>query len=85
MSQTEIEHHIRSFIVETFLFGQDDAALTSADSLLAKGIVDSTGVLELVGFIEERWNVKCADAELVPDNFDSIARITAYVAKKKEA
>jgi len=80
-----IEQGIRQYIVETFLFGQGGDELTREDSLLERGIVDSTGVLEIVAFLEETWGVGVEDEELVPENFDSIARLSAFVEKKKLA
>ena len=76
------EEAIRNYIVETFLFGQDDG-FQMEDSLLERGIVDSTGVLELVTFLEEQFGVHAMDEELVPDNFDSIRRLAAFVQRKK--
>jgi acyl carrier protein len=72
---------IREFIVENFLFGQPDG-LTNTDSLLETGVVDSTGVLELIGFVEQKYRVKVVDDEIVPDNFDSIERISSYLQRK---
>ncbi|HLJ50805.1 MAG TPA: acyl carrier protein [Bryobacteraceae bacterium] len=72
---------IREFIVDNFLFGQPDG-LTDSDSLLEKGVVDSTGVLELINFVEKLYGFKVADEEIIPDNFDSINRITEYVGRK---
>lgn len=80
---SEIETEIRKFVVETFLFGRDDEGLGPTDSLLGRGILDSTGVLEIVAFLEEKWAVKVADAELVPANFDTLASLAAFVARKK--
>ena len=72
---------IREFIVENFLFGQANG-LGDGDSLLDKGVIDSTGVLELIGFVEDNYGLKVADEEIVPDNFDSIDRISQYVRSK---
>jgi acyl carrier protein len=76
------EPEIRRFLVDTFLFGRDDATLTETSSLLGGRILDSTGVLELVAFLEERWGVRVEDAELVPANFDSIASLARLVRSK---
>ena len=73
---------IREFIVETFLFGADDAQLEDGDSLLESGVIDSTGVLELVGFLEEEFEIEVKDEELVPENLDSIDNLAAFIAKK---
>ncbi len=72
---------IRAFIVENFLFGKDEG-LDDETSFLDGGIIDSTGILELVSFIEEEFNMKVADDELVPENLDSINNVVAYLKKK---
>jgi acyl carrier protein len=76
---------IRNFIVENFLYGQDDATLTDDVSFLEKGIIDSTGVLELVSFIEEKYVFSVGDEEIIPDNFDSLNKLSNFVAKKTNA
>jgi len=73
---------IRSFIVENFLFGQASQSLTDEASLIENDWVDSTGILELVAFLEERFGIAVADAEIVPANLDTIANLCAYVARK---
>lgn len=73
---------IRHFVVETFLFGQA-ADLTDDTSFLEQGIVDSTGVLELVAHLERTYGIKIKDEELVPDNLDSISSIANFLAKKQ--
>lgn len=72
---------IRNFIVENFLYGQDDD-FGEEVSLLEKGIIDSTGVLELVSFLEDKFAISVEDQELIPDNFDSLSRLSTYVSKK---
>lgn len=79
---SELEAGIRAFVVRNFLFGDASAPLRSSDSLLEQGIVDSTGILELVGFLEETYKVRVEDDELTPDNLDSIASATAFVRRK---
>ena len=73
---------IRGFILENFLFGQSDYLLGADDSLLEHGIIDSTGVLELVTFIERQFGFTVEDRELVPENLDSIRGLTDFVARK---
>lgn len=73
---------IRGFILSHFLFGQDPG-LTDSASFLDEGFIDSTGVLELVAFLEKEFGVKVADDELIPDNLDSIDSITRFLAAKK--
>jgi acyl carrier protein len=80
-----IKSQIRAFIVENFLFGDDSTPLGDEQSLIESDMVDSTGILELVSFLEERFGVAMADADIVPANLDSIARIAAFVARKSEA
>jgi acyl carrier protein len=82
MNNYELE--LRQFIVENFLFGRETAPLGNADSLLDLGIIDSTGVLELVGFLEQKYRITVQDEELVPDNLDSIDRLVRFVSRKAE-
>lgn len=62
----------------------DENELNDSDSLLGKGIIDSTGVLELVGFIEEHYQFSIEDDELVPDNLDSVNNLVNYIEKKTD-
>lgn len=77
-----IEQTVRSFIVENFLFGEAHRAPEGDESFLELGIIDSTGVLELVTFIESSFNLKVADAELVPDNLDTVNCLVAFIRRK---
>lgn len=72
---------IRSFIVENFLFGKDNG-LEDDTSFLEEGIIDSTGVLELVSFLEEEYGIAVEDEELVPENLDSINNVITYLERK---
>ncbi|MCX5660264.1 MAG: acyl carrier protein [Planctomycetota bacterium] len=85
VSDQELQQSVRKFIVENFLFGQENPSIKSDTSLLEKGVIDSTGVLELVSMIEAKHKIKVDDNELVPDNFDSIARLTQYIRRKQGA
>ena len=76
-----MQEEIRNFIIENFLFGEP-IGLSDSDSLLDKGIIDSTGILELVAFIEESYGIKVADEELVPENLDSISNVFQYLKTK---
>ena len=80
-----IEQEIRAFVQDMFLIGQDGDTLSGDTSFLEKGIIDSTGVLELVSFIEQSYSIKIADDELIPDNLDSINRLTAFIQRKLDA
>ncbi|QSQ27634.1 acyl carrier protein [Pyxidicoccus parkwayensis] len=70
---------IRGFIVDTFFV--DDFA--DDDSFLRKGLIDSTGMMELVAFLEQDFGLKLEDRELVPENLDSLSRVVAFVEKKQ--
>ena len=72
---------IKTFIVENFLFGSEDG-LKDETSFLEEGIIDSTGILELVTFLEEEFSITIEDEELVPENLDSINNVTAFLERK---
>ena len=78
----DIKGNITGYVEKTFLFGLSDKSLQDNDSFLDKGIVDSTGILEIVSYIEEEFDIEVQDEELVPDNFDSINKLTDYIARK---
>ncbi len=80
----EPREKIRHFIRESFLFGGDDE-LRDDDSFLEMGIVDSTGVLELVAFLESEWELTIDDSELVPENLDSVDNIVGFLDRKRTA
>jgi len=80
-----VERDVTAFIVENFLFGNQDEAPAPATSFLETGLVDSTGILELVAFIEEKYGVSVADDELVPENLDSVANLAGFVVRKAGA
>ena len=73
---------IRQFVVENFLFGQTDKQISDDQSFLESGIIDSTGVLELIGFLESNYAISIADDELVPANLDSVDRVASFVDGK---
>ena len=81
MPTLDIEREVHSFVVNNFLFGQS-VELQPDDSLLGRGLIDSTGVLELVDFLEERYEIKVEDEEVIPNNLDSVRKVAAYVARK---
>lgn len=81
----EVKKQIREFILKNALSGSTGIALDDEDSFLEKEVIDSTGVLELVSFVEERFGIEVNDDELIPDNFDSVNKLNEYVKKKKGA
>jgi acyl carrier protein len=78
----QLREQIRGFIIENFLFGDTEPLTDDAVSLLDNGIVDSVGVLEMVAWLEENHGLKVEDQELVPENFDSVERLTRFVERK---
>jgi acyl carrier protein len=81
----EARDRLRAFIIENFLFGNENASLDDGESFLESGIIDSTGILEVVGFIEDEFGFEVMDEELVPDNFDSVSRLVGYIERKMQA
>lgn len=83
MSHTTIERDtVRQFIVTNF-YVPDEGSLGDDTSLLDQGIVDSTGVLELTAFLEQSFSIEVEDAEIVPENLDTIGSILAFIARKR--
>ena len=80
---SELQTQVRSFILENYLFTDDASALGPDESLLDRGIVDSTGMLEIIMFIEDELGVTVEDEEMIPENLDSVNRIAAFVGRKK--
>lgn len=73
---------LRTFIQENFLMGSTGSTFTDADSFMTRRIIDSTGFLELVMFLEETWGVTVQDDEMVPENLDSLDALQAYLTRK---
>ena len=78
----EISQAVRRFIAENFMFRDDGHGLGAEASLLEAGIIDSTGVLELICFLESTYDIEVADEEMLPENLDSIRAIASYVSRK---
>lgn len=81
----DLRERVQKFILESYLFTSDPNALKLDDSLLGRGIVDSTGMLEIIMFIEEQFGVAVKDEEMIPENLDSVGRIVAFVESKRKA
>jgi acyl carrier protein len=84
MSDQDKKSHmetIRKFVIEKFLLG-DDGKLKEDSSFMEEGIIDSTGILELVMFVEETYGIKIADEELIPQNMDSLQNIARFLDDK---
>ncbi len=77
-----VDKEIRNFIVQNFLFGRDDGTLKPDTSFLESGIIDSTGVLELIMFLESTYGIKITPEEMVPENLDSLNRVAGFLTRK---
>ena len=84
MNEADIRKKLREFIKNNFLLG-NDANLTDDDSFMGKGIVDSTGILEVVSFVEDNFGFKLPDEDLMPENLDSINNLVKYVTARTSA
>ncbi len=82
MNDTVIRQKLQQFISDTFIKGQANTKLIDSDSFFENDIIDSTGVLELVLFIEQTFNFRVEDEEIIPENLDSINKLVAYVDSK---
>jgi len=80
-----MEQEIRKFLAANFFLGDDPGGIPGSSSLIEEGIIDSTGVLELVGFLEETFEIRIGDQDLIPENLDSIDNIIRYVSQKRTA
>lgn len=74
---------IRQYILGNLLFTEDESALQDNDSFLDQGIIDSTGVLEIILFIEETFDIKVNDDEMLPANLDSVDNLAAFINRKQ--
>ena len=83
MNNHDIENEVRSFIVENFLFGDSSAAPKADQPLVQSGLVDSTGILEIVSFLESRFAIQTTDDELAAENFGTVATIARFVVTKR--
>ena len=78
----EVRDRIRDFILESVLAGSSSIGVADDDSFMDKGLIDSTGILELVAFIQDEFKIDVRDEELIPDNFDSVAKLSSYISRK---
>jgi acyl carrier protein len=83
MHDAPMEQQLREFLAGNFFLGDDPSALDGSTSLIEAGVIDSTGVLELVGFLEETFEIRIDDEDLVPENLDSIDNIVRFVERKR--
>ena len=77
-----VDEQVRQYILENFLFSNDKSLLGLDESFLERGLIDSTGMLEVILFREETFGVKAADDEMIPENLDSVRKIAGFVQRK---
>lgn len=80
-----LKEELRQFVIDNFMFGKPYKGFADDDSFIERGIIDSTAVMELVAFLEERYQIKLQDQDLTPDNLDSINSLTRFVASRLPA
>ena len=78
---SDLQQKMRAYIVQNVLFGQADG-LGDNDSFIESGLIDSTGVLELVSYLEEEYSITVAEEEITPENLDSIAKLVEFMTRK---
>jgi acyl carrier protein len=81
--EVQVRAELAEFIVTNYLFGDAIRAPRDEDSLIEGGIIDSTGILELIEFLESHFGIEVSEAETVPENLDSISSLTQFVVSKK--
>ena len=81
MTRDDVGAQVGEFIRQNFIF-DDRKVLRPQESLIGSGVIDSTGVLELIGFIEQKYSIRFADDELVAENFDSLEKISKFIYRK---
>jgi acyl carrier protein len=83
VTAAEIVHETRRYITENFLYARPDRVVGEDEHLMERGIVDSMGMMELIGFLEDRFGVQPADEEITEQNFATLARIADFVTRKR--
>ncbi len=79
----DLRDELRSYVVENYLFGRGDD-LKDGDSFWELGLMDSTGVLELISYLEERYSISLESGEIVPENLDSVDKLISFISRKIE-
>ena len=82
---TTVEHEIRTFLSENFSLGKDLSHLSGTQSLTERGFIDSVGIVELLTFLETRFDIQINDDETIPENIDTIDNIVRFVGEKQSA
>jgi acyl carrier protein len=82
-AEVTIKGKIKEFVRNNFLIGAENKSLGDDDSFLEQGIIDSTGILELVEYAQDTFEIKIEDEELLPDNLDSLSKLAKFIISKK--
>lgn len=83
-AMTTLESRVRAYILGNLMFSSNDADLANDASLLERGIIDSTGVMEVILFLEEEFGIKVRTEDMLPDNFDSVDNIVRFVRRMRD-
>ena len=83
MDSKETQDQVRNFVIENLLLGEEEENFTNGQSFLDSGLIDSTGILEIIGFLEDEYDITIKDDEMIPENLDSVERIVAFLEKRK--
>ena len=83
LTKEDIVTNIKDFIVQNFMFGNDSESINPDDSFMENGIIDSTGILELIEYSEETFGISIDDSELIPENLDSLNNISNFILLKR--
>ena len=83
MDSKETQEQVRNFVIENLLLGEEEENFTNGQSFLDSGLIDSTGILEIIGFLEDEYDITIKDDEMIPENLDSVERIVAFLEKRK--
>lgn len=84
MSAGAVRKKVREYVVENLLIGEDEAGFSDEQSFLETGLIDSTGILEVIFFLENEFDLEIDDEEMVPENLDSVANIGRFVLSKNK-
>ena len=82
MELSELKRDLRKFIVGNYLFGDDQYAFSDEESFLESGIIDSTGILELIEYVVKEYAISISDEEILPENLDSIQNLSSFIVSK---
>ena len=82
LSLQKISTSVKGFILDNFMYGYDEGQLSDDTSFIQIGVLDSTGIMEMIELVETKFNIHVKDSEILPENFDSINRISSYICKK---